>query len=117
MKTNDSLKTSQPLQVDHASRIRMGCSSDGGYIIKDHKDSSQTVLYSYEIQDDYSLDQHYHNQYRTDVRQYDFSIPPPLQRKGFSFSQQGISDAKPRHCNTFETHRTRNSDQNQRKNI
>ncbi len=114
MKINDLLKTLQPRQVDHAKRIRMGCSGDGGYVIMDHKNLSETVLYSYGIEDNDSFDQHYHKHTGANVRQYDFSIDPPPQRQGFSFTQEGISHEKTENCDTFESHIARNSDQDRR---
>jgi hypothetical protein len=114
MKINDLLNTLRPKQVDQATRVRMGCSGDGGYVIMDHKNLSQTVLYSYGIEDNDSFDQHYHNRYSANVRQYDFSIAPPPQRLGFSFTQEGISHEKTDNCDTFESHIARNSDQDKR---
>ncbi len=56
-----------------------------------HKNLTDTVLYSYGIEDNDSFDQHFHKLYGSDVRQYDFSISPPPARKGFTFVQEGIS--------------------------
>ncbi len=114
MKINDLLKTLQPKKVDDANRIRMGCSGDGGYVIMDHKNLCETVLYSYGIEDNDSFDQHYHKQYGADVRQYGFSIDSPPQRPGFSFTHEGISYEKTHNCDTFESHIARNSDQGKR---
>lgn len=114
MNITDLLTTLQPRQVSGAKRIRLGCSGDGGYVIMDHENLVDTVLYSYGIEDNDSFDQHYHMRYGCDVRQYDFSISAPAAKKGFSFIQEGISHVKTHNCDTFESHILRNADQNRR---
>ncbi|MFK8028165.1 MAG: FkbM family methyltransferase [Gammaproteobacteria bacterium] len=114
MNISDLLRTLQPRQVDNSKRIRLGCSGDGGYVIMDHPNLIDTVLYSYGIEDNDSFDQHFHKKYNCEVRQYDFSISAPPKRDGFSFTQEGISHEKNHNCDTFESHIIRNVDQEKR---
>lgn len=114
MEIVDLLRTLQPKQVNHAKRIRIGCSGDGGYVIMDHKNLSETVLYSYGIEDNDSFDQHFNKRYGSQVRQYDFSIAPPPNRKNFTFAAEGISHIKTENCDTFDSHVKQNGDMDRR---
>ncbi len=114
MGISDLLSILQPKQVNGAQRKRIGCAGDGGYVIMHHENLSDTVLYSYGIEDNDSFDQHFHHLYGSEVRQYDFSISPPPKRPHFSFTQQGISHEKTDNCDTLETHIQQNGDEHQR---
>lgn len=71
------LSALQPKHVDDASRIRIGGLGDGGYVVMDHQNLRETVLYSYGIEENDSFDRHFRKRYGMSVQQYDFSIPPP----------------------------------------
>ena len=114
MEIVDLLETLSPKQVHGAIRKRIGCSGDGGYVIMHHENLSDTVLYSYGIEDNDSFDQHFNQLYGADVRQYDFSISPPPTRPGFTFTQEGISHQKTENCDTFSHHIEKNGDQSRR---
>lgn len=114
MNIYDLLSKLQPRQVVGAKRKRIGCSGDGGYVIMDHDNLAETVLYSYGIEDNDSFDQHFHMLYGSQVQQYDFSISPPPARPNFTFTQQGISHEKTENCDTFESHINKNGDQERR---
>lgn len=114
MEIVDLLTTLQPKQVNNARRKRIGCSGDGGYVIMDHQNLSDTVLYSYGIEDNDSFDQHFHKLYGSHVHQYDFTISPPPSRPGFSFTQEGISHEKTDNCDTLHSHINKNGDNDKR---
>lgn len=114
MKINDLLNTLQPKHVDGAKRKRIGCSGDGGYVIMDHENLSDTILYSYGIEDNDSFDQHFHKLYGSQVKQFDFTISPPPARPHFSFTKEGISHEKTENCDTLENHIKKNNDVDQR---
>ena len=108
------LSTLQPRQAVHAKRRRLGRPRDGGYVILDHENLSDTVLYSYGIGDNDSFDRDFGKRYGVRVQQYDFSIAPPAEKEGFTFHQQGISHEKKQNCNTLQAHLEQNGDGDKR---
>ena len=114
IRIRDLLSNLQPKQVDNSTKIRLGSAGDGGYVIMDHSNLTNTVLYSYGIEENDSFDQHYHNKYGALVRQYDFSIPATTVRDGFTFTREGISHEKTENCDTFAEHIIKNGDTDKR---
>ena len=82
------LSTLQPKQAVNAKRRRLGRPRDGGYVILDHENLCDTVLYSYSA--------------------------PPAEKEGFAFHQQGISHEKTPYCNTLQAHLDENGDGDKR---
>lgn len=104
------LKALTPVEVDHVVPVRLGCRGDGGYVIADDPGLQHTVLYSYGIDDNDSFDQHFHQRFDADVRQYDFSISAPPEQPGFRFYPQGLAHTRTDDCDTFAQHVVDNDD-------
>ena len=110
MTIRDLLENLVPMDIVDAQRIRMGARGDGGYVILNDPQLRGCVLYSYGIDDNDSFDQDLHRCFGIPVRQYDFSIPDPPTREGFSFKREGIAHELRANCATFAQHLNENAD-------
>jgi len=95
-----------------SEKVRLGCKSDGGYVIPKVMMEDFDVLYSYGVGDDISFEVDLLNYRAPIIRMYDHTVDRlPVVNEQINFYREGLaSSSQGNNLNSFEHHIKKNSD-------